>query len=308
MQRYFMFSLAIIVCVTSLSAQQKNPPTHPTRPDKPAAKEPPVPQFSTRLPSEDTVNAFLQQMFGYDPTVTWKIVEIRPSQAQGLSEVLVQLSTAQGKQAQRLYVTADGQHAVLGEIIPFGAHPFTAARDALLKGMNGFSMGPSDASVTIFEFSDLQCPYCKQAQPTIDKLLAEEKNARLVFQQFPLPAHNWAQKGAYYADCAGRKSNEAFWKFIHSAFESQADITPENVDEKLTALADQAGVKGKEVAQCAATADTAGRVQHSIALGSSVDVSGTPTLFINGRKIGNVTNLPYDVLKGLVEFAARRKD
>jgi len=307
MYRPLIFMLAIMFCFASV-AQQKNPPTHPTRPEKPASKEPSVPQFSTRLPSEDTVNEFFQQMFGYDSTVSWKIVEIRPSQAEGLSEVLVQISNAQGKQSSRLYVTSDGQHAVIGEIIPFGPHPFTAARDALLKGMNGFSLGPAEAPVTIFEFSDLQCPYCKQAQPTIDKLLGEEKNARLVFQQFPLPSHTWALKGAYYADCVGRKSNDAFWKFLHSAFDSQTDITPENADEKLTALADQAGVKGKEIAQCAATADSAGRVQHSIALGSSVDVTGTPTLFINGRKIGNVTNLPYDVLKGLVEFAAKQKD
>lgn len=308
MQRYSIFLLTTILCVFSLNAQQKNPPTHPTRPEKPADKTPPVPQFSTRLPSEETVNAFLQQMFGYDPKVSWKIVEIKPSQAEGLSEVLVQISNAQGKQSSRLYVTSDGQHAVLGEIIPFGTHPFVAARDSLSKGLNGVSLGPADAPVTIIEFSDLQCPYCKQAQPTIDKLLSEQKNARLVFQQFPLPSHNWASKGAYYADCVGRKSNDAFWKFIHSAFETQTEITPENADEKLTALADQSGVKGKEMAACAATAETAGRVQHSISLGSSVDVTGTPTLFINGRKIGNITNLPYELLKGIVEFAARPKD
>src|SRR5205809_5239418 len=250
----------------------------------------------------------MQQMFGHDSSVSWKVLEIKPAEAEGLAEVTVTVSNAQGKQNQKLYVPADGHHAVVGDIIPFGAHPFDAARETLQKGITGPALGPPDAPVTMVEFSDLQCPYCKQAQPTIDKLLAEEKNARLVFQQFPLPAHNWAQKGAYYADCVGRKSNDAFWKFMHSAFDSQADITPENADEKLTALADQAGVKGKEIAECAATADSAGRVQHSIALGSSVDVSGTPTLFINGRKIGNVTNLPYDVLKGLVEYAAKQKD
>src|SRR6266513_3035519 len=220
MHRNFVFLLTIIFCLASSSAQQKNPPTHPTSPEKPADRNPPIPQFSPRLPSEETVNAFLQQTFGYDPTVSWKIGEIKPSQAEGLSEVLVQISNAQGKQSSRLYVTSDGQHAVIGEIIPFGTHPFTAARDALLKGMDGFSMGPADAQVTIFEFSDLQCPYCKQAQPTIDKLLGEEKNARLVFQQFPLPSHNWSLKGAYYADCVGRKSNDAFWKFLHGAFDS----------------------------------------------------------------------------------------
>ena len=70
--------------------------------------------------------------------------------------------------------------------------------------MNGPSRGPADAPVTLVEFSDLQCPHCKEAQPTIDKLMAEEKNARLVFQNFPLPAHDWAAKAAYYGDCIGR--------------------------------------------------------------------------------------------------------
>ena len=87
---------------------------------------PPVPTFSTRLPSEETVNAFMKQMFGYDPSVSWKIAAIRPSPAEGLTEVLVVLSNAQGQQNSRLYVTADGQHAVIGDIIPFGAHPFVA--------------------------------------------------------------------------------------------------------------------------------------------------------------------------------------
>src|SRR5213593_4562147 len=302
MHRWFDCSLIVLLLASLLSAQEKTPPNN----TKKAA--PPEPAFSARLPTEETVNAFMQQMFGHDSSVSWKVLEIKPAEAEGLAEVTVTVSNAQGKQNQKLYVTADGHHAVVGDIIPFGAHPFDAARETLQKGITGPALGPPDAPVTMVEFSDLQCPYCKQAQPTIDKLLAEEKNARLVFQQFPLPAHNWAQKGAYYADCVGRKSNDAFWKFMHSAFDSQADITPENADEKLTALADQAGVKGKEIAECAATADTAGRVQHSMVLGSSVDVSGTSTLFINGRKIGNVTNLPYDVLKGLVEFAAKQKD
>jgi protein-disulfide isomerase len=265
----------------------------------------PIPTFSQRLPSEETVNAFMKQMFGYDTSVSWKIVAIRPSSAAGLTEVLVAVSNAQGQQVNRLYVTSDERHAVVGDIIPFGAHPFTPAKEALAKGTNGPSLGPADAPVTVVEFSDLQCPHCKEAQPTIDKLMAEEKNARLVFQSFPLPAHDWATKAAWYADCVGRSSNDAFWKFVHSVYDAQTDITASTADEKLTALADQAGVKGSDIAACAAKPDTAGRVQNSLALGTSLEVTGTPTLFINGRKISNVGGLPFEILKGLTEFAAK---
>ncbi len=298
MNRYFASGL-IILLVTLAGAQQTASPSGKT------SEQPAVPPFSVRLPSEETINSFMHETFGYEPSMSWRILEIKPASAEGLVEVQVLLSSAQGQQPQRFYVTSDGKHAVVGEIIPFGAHPFAPASETLMKGMTGFALGPADAPVTIFEFSDLQCPFCKQAQPTIDKLMAEEKNVRLIFQNFPLPAHNWASKGAYYADCVGQVSNEAFWKFLHATFEAQTGITPENADAKLTALADQAGVKGTEIAACAAKPETAGRVQRSISLGQSVEITSTPTLFVNGRKISNVNGVPYDVLKNLVEFAAK---
>lgn len=258
------------------------------------------------LPTEDTVNAFMQQTFGYDSTITWKVASIKPSVAQGLAEVSVVITNSQGQSAMTLYVTADGKHAMTGEILPFGAKPYASAHEALLKGANGPSKGPAKATATIVEFSDLQCPHCKEAQPTIDKLLAEEPGARFVFQQFPLPMHNWAAKAAGYADCVGRASNDAFWKFVEGTYAEQANITESNADEKLTAIADKSGVKGADIAACAAKPDTKTRVDQSIALGQAVGVAGTPTLFINGRRIGNVAQVPMEILKGLVEFAAKQ--
>jgi len=297
--RRFPFFCWFALLLTSLAvAQDKNS-------SKAKDSSPPVPTFSTRMPSEETVNAFMKQMFGYDPAVSWKVVSIRPAEAQGIAEVMVVVSNAQGQQNNRLYVTSDGKHALVGDIIPFGVHPFDEAREELAKKADGPSRGPADAAVTVVEFSDLQCPHCKDAQPTVDKLLAEEKNARLVFQNFPLASHDWAAKAAAYADCIGRTSNDSFWKFIHGAYDAQKEITAANADEKLTALADQAGVKGADTAVCAAKAETVGRVQRSVALGASLEVNGTPTLFINGRKISNVGGLPYEVLKGLTEFAAK---
>ena len=294
MHRLLICFLAIFQLTSVATAQQKSatPPA--------AAKS-----TSPNLPSEETVNAFLQQMFGYDAAVTWSVVDIKPSAAEELAEVLVAITRPEGKQANKLYVTADGKHALIGDIIPFGARPFAATHEELKKAVNGPTVGPADAPVLLVEFSDLQCPFCKQGQPTIDKLITEEKNARLVFQNFPLPMHDWAAKAAYYADCVARSSNEAFWKFEQGAFDAQKEITAANADEKLTAIADGAGVKGADIAACAAKPETAGRVQRSIALGTAVEVNSTPTLFINGRKIGNVTSVPYELLKNLVEFAAK---
>lgn len=260
---------------------------------------------SASLPSEDTVNSFLHQTFGYDSTITWKIASIKPSIAEGLAEVTVVLTNNQGQQVTTLYVTPDGKHALTGEMLPFGAKPYEPARAALREGVNGVSRGPDKSAVTIVEFSDLQCPHCKEAQPVIEKLLAAEPNARFVLQQYPLPMHNWATKGAAYADCIGRTSRDAFWKFVQATFDDQANITDSNADEKLTQIADKSGVKGADMAACAAKPETKTRIERSLSLGQEVGVTGTPTLFINGRHIGNVTGMPYEILKGMVEFAAK---
>ena len=270
------------------------------------ASEKSAEQPAVNLPSEDTVNAFMQQTFGYQPGVTWKVSSIKPASVPGLAQVDVVLASPQGQQLSRLYVTADGEHAVVGDIIPFGAKPYEPVRKILEKGITGPARGPKNAPVTIVEFGDLQCPACKAAQPAIEALVAAEPTARFVFQNFPLEMHNWAAKGAAYADCVAEASNEAFWKFIAKTYETQSEITAENADEKLTAIADGLGLKGADIAGCATTPVTKAHVDVSLALGRSVNVTGTPTLFINGRSIGNVSQVPAESLKGLVEFAAKQ--
>ena len=259
------------------------------------------------LPTEETVNSFLQQTHGWNKDLTYKVSSIRPSAVPGLAEVVVIYATADGQQLGRIFVSSDGAHALIGDVIPFGAKPFEHDRVLLEKGMNGPARGPKDSPVTIVEFGDLQCPACKAAQPAIEGLVAAEPNARFVFQNFPLEMHNWAAKGAAYADCVGRASHEAFFKFVARAYETQQDITADNADEKLTALATEVGLKGPEIAACSATPVTKAHLDASIALGKSVQVTGTPTLFVNGRTIGNVAQVPTEVLKSLVDFAAKQK-
>jgi protein-disulfide isomerase len=298
-----MRNCLILPALLSLSliaaAQQKPAP-------KAKSADPLGTHTTANLPSEEDVNAFLHETFGYDSQLTWKIVGIKPSQAEGLAEVTVQISGPQGQGEQKFYVTEDGKHAVVGDVIPFGAHPFDKIRELLGKKVTGPARGPANAPVTVVEFSDLQCPHCKEAAPTIERLLTENPNIHFVFQNFPLPMHNWAMKAAEYADCVGRSSTDAFWKYISIVYTAQSDITAENADQKLTELADSSGVNGKDVAACAGKPETQSRVEASVSLGKSVDVNATPTLFINGRPVG-VNGNNYDVLKQIVDFAANDK-
>lgn len=301
MRTFMKFFLSTVLAV-SVAAQQK--PGAKSKPPGTASTH--RAQAATSLPTEEEVNGFIHAYFGYDAQLTWKVVSIKPSEADGLAEVDVQMSGPQGQQALKFFVTQDGKHAIAGDLMPFGARPFEKMRVALQKKANGPARGPANAPVEIVEFSDLQCPHCKEANPTVEKLLSEDANIHYVYQNFPLPSHNWAEKAAEYADCVGQASNDAFWKFIDGVFAAQEQITADNADEKLTGIADQSGVKGSGIAACAAKPETQSRVQASVDLGKSLDVNSTPTLFINGRPVG-VSGNNYDVLKQLVDFAATEK-
>jgi protein-disulfide isomerase len=293
--------IILVVCLLMLSFSSLSQSKSQSK-----AKSAAQPSQTSTLPSEEDVNAFLHATFGYDPQLTWKIVSIKPSEAEGLAEVNVEMSGPQGQGTQKFFVSEDHKHAVVGEVIPFGKQPFEQSRLELQKRVTGPTRGPANAPVLLVEFSDLQCPHCKEANPTIERLLNEDPNVRFVFQNFPLPSHNWALKAAAYSDCVGRASNDTFWKFLDSVYAAQTDITADNADQKLTDLADQAGVKGQDITACAATPETEARVQESVKLGQSLEVNSTPTLFISGRPVG-VSGNNYDVLKQLVDFAAKEK-
>jgi protein-disulfide isomerase len=259
---------------------------------------------SSAQPSEATFNEFLKKMFGWDSELTWKIAEIKPSEAPGISEGTVVFSTPKGQQVTRIYVTPDQKFAFTGELIPFGADPFAGARQEL-KAVTGPSHGPQDATVTIVEFGDLECPACKAAQPNITKLLQDEPKARLVFQNYPLEQiHKWALIGAKYLDCLGRQNNDAVWKFVATVYDHQSDINEQNVEQMLKGYVKDSGGDPDAVAACAAKPETEKRVRDSIALAEKLDVTSTPTFFINGRRLVGFSNnsAPYDAVKSMVDF------
>jgi len=257
---------------------------------------------AAKLPSEATVNEFLKHMFGWNQNLAWHVASIKPSEAPGISEVTVIFNTPEGQAVQRIYVTPDEQYAFSGDLVPFGADPFAAAR-AELKDANGPVRGAVDAKVTIVEFGDLECPACKKAQENLNKLMSEEPKARLIFQNFPLEQiHKWSLRAAKYVDCLGHQNNEAVWKFIATTYDHQSEINEQNVEQMLNGYVKDSGGDPTAVSACVAKPETEKRVRDSIALGEKLNVNSTPTFFINGRKVAGFVNTPYDTMKAMVDY------
>ncbi len=254
----------------------------------------------TVLPTKDEVDAYMKRSFGYDPGVQWQIVNIRDSGVPGIAEIIVSVNRGE---PYHLYFSAASQTAFVGQVLPFGPNPFAATR-AKLQGIFGPSRGGQDPPIQIVEFSDLECPHCKAAQPIVEKLAADFPQVRFTFQQFPLPAslHPWAMKAAQYADCAGQMNKDAFWKYVDAIFENQGGIALATADDKLKELATANGLDAGKIAACAASPETDARVKKSLTLGEALNVGQTPTVFINGRTMLGIASVPYDSLKNLVQF------
>lgn len=267
-----------------------------------------APAIASHLPSEQTVMGFLRHSFGYDPNLKFRVAEIKPADDPSLAEVTVVLSAPEGQQTMKLFVTPNQKFAVSGDFLPFGDDPYAPAREKL-KQAKGPARGPANSAVTIVEFGDLQCPACKRAQPTIEKLMADVPNAKLIFQQFPLVnIHRWAMTAAKFGLCVARQSNDAYFKFVDIVYEHQDELqqqTEEQVTPKLKEYAGDSGANADQVQQCTNDPAIAIQINNSLSLGRELDINGTPTLFIGGRKIGNVSGIPYETLKAITEFQAQ---
>jgi protein-disulfide isomerase len=125
---------------------------------------------------------------------------------------------------------------------------------------------------------------------------------RLYFKTFPLESlHPWAKAAAIASRCVYKQNADAFWAYHDWVFEHQADITPENLKEKVLGWAkDVKDVDSLQLGQCMDSKATEAEVKQDQAEGQALEINGTPTLFVNGRRIDRTIDWPN--LKQIIDF------
>ena len=157
-------------------------------------------------------------------------------------------------------------------------------------------LGQENATVTIVEFSDFQCPFCEswfqnvkpQLQPYIDR-----GEVRLVYAHFPLSFHENAEPSALASECANEQGK--FWEYHDTLFENQSALDAASLKKYASDL----GMDSAKFNSCFDSSKYLSEVQAEFNEGVSLGVNGTPTFFINGQKI--VGAQPWTSFKSVID-------
>jgi protein-disulfide isomerase len=168
---------------------------------------------------------------------------------------------------------------------------------ALLAGSPP-AFGPDTAKVTIVEFSDFQCPYCAQASDTVKRIRETyPEQVRLVFRQFPLSFHEHARIAAKAALAAHAQGK--FWPYHDRLFAHQGALERKNLE----AYAQELGLDLNAFKKSLDDNAFDEQVDADIALGRGAKVDGTPTMFINKKRVPTATE--FDVVQPMIEAALK---
>ena len=168
-------------------------------------------------------------------------------------------------------------------------------------------LGPGKAKVTIIEFSDYQCPFCRSFwRDTLSQIKNEYidsgKSVKFVYRDFPLSSiHPLAQKYAEAAECA--EDQGKYWEMHDKIFQEQDKLGQGTIGaygiDDVKRWAVEIGLIGSEFSQCLDSGKYTDEVRKDFEDGSRAGANGTPTVFINGRIV--VGSQPFENFKAIID-------
>ena len=209
--------------------------------------------------------------------------------AAGLKAVWIGVESGWGPVRLPGYVTPDGSRFFDGNLWDFNADPREERKKRIDLSTNRFE-GKPDGAVTIVEFADMECGYCKFRGTQMDALL--EANAGLlsykrVYKFFPLWFnHAWSMKAASAGDCIARLSKpSALFAFKKQVYSQQQALTVSGIDELALNFAEAAGIPQADFRACYLRDESLGNVRKDLEEGQRLGVKSTPTYFVDGTEI-----------------------
>lgn len=167
--------------------------------------------------------------------------------------------------------------------------------------------GNNKAQLVVFEYSDLECPFCKRFHPTMEQVIDTYKNKVMwVYRHFPLSFHANAQKEAEASECANEQGgNDVFWKYIDKIFEKTTSNGTGFALDQLVPLAKELGLDTVKFKDCLDTGKYTKLVQDQMTKGQNEGVTGTPGNIVVNLKTGKTQVIPgavsFDQVKVVID-------
>ena len=254
----------------------------PTRAQSATPATPPSAENTQILKNTES---FIRELFAWGPDFKLKIGPLSPSPSQYFYTVPIEVTVNGQTDKGTVFISKDGKTFLRGEMFNTAANPY-AENLAKLHTEGNPSVGPTDAKVTVVIFSDFQCPHCRELSNTLATVIPEYPQVHFVFKDFPLTQiHPWAEAAAIGAHCAYMQSPKAFAPVDAQIFAEQDLLSAENIWEKLISYATQAGLDPDAFKTCMSSPEAKAAVDASHREGEALNVTSTPTLFVNGHPL-----------------------
>jgi protein-disulfide isomerase len=248
------------------------------------------------------MEAYVRHLFVWPAQISVQVSDPKPSGIEGLLQLTVTGSMGAASQTSSFYVSKNGEKVIQGTSYDVKENPFKSTIDAL-KTTFAPGIGTAGAPVVVVLFSDFQCPHCREEAKMIRANLIQtfSKEVRAYFKDFPIEQiHDWAKPAAIAGRCVYREDQAKFWDFHDWAFDKQDQLTAETFRAKFQGFLTDQKIATLPVLKCFDTKATEEDVNKSFAEGRALEVTSTPTLFVNGRKLAG--NLSWPQLKQIIEF------
>jgi protein-disulfide isomerase len=247
------------------------------------------------------LESYLRQVELLPETLKIVIADPKPTIFENFLEVGVEVHTPNGVAPVRYFISKDGKNVIKGNVFDINQHPFQNELNKLKTDLQP-SFGTPGAPVVLVVFTDFQCPNCREEAKILRQNLTKAfpDKVRVYLKDFPLDQiHNWARPAAIAGRCVFRQQPTSYWNFHDWLFEHQAEVTADNLKTKVIGWAETANVDPTKLSACIDSKATENEVNRSIAEGRSLQVNGTPTIFINGRPLQGA--IPWTTLEQVVK-------
>ncbi len=239
------------------------------------------------------IGAYFSKMFG----ATARAYLDAAGDRAGMKAVRVEIDTGYFSQPLHYYVEPDGSVFLMGTMWKL-AEPVTDQRKAIIDLSQSPSYGADNPKITVVEYADMECPFCKRRGEQMDKLMDKysgKLGIRRYYKFYPLwVTHHWSTKAASAAACLQKLSSDLVFKFKQICYDNQDTMTLDRVDQQVFDFIDSAGIPRKDFLSCYLQDASFAAIRRDMNEGGYLGVNSTPTYYVNGTEI---YWLPDDIME-----------